>query len=689
MQFLISDSFTGSLARLNGEEQKIVKITAVDLQMNPANPGLQLHRLEKARDKNFWSLRVGRDIRIIIHRLDGNILLCYAAHHDDAYSWAERRRIEFHPKTGAAQIVEIKELVKEIIRPVYVEPKATAPLKTHSLEKRTDEELLSYGVPLDWIDEIRKADDTSIINIANILPKEAGEALLDLWLGITPQKPVPVAAGEDPFQHPDSLRRFREVSSLEELQTALDFPWDKWTIFLHPEQRNLVEKQFNGPARVSGSAGTGKTIVALHRAAYLAEKNRDARVLLATFSDTLANALATKLRRLLADKPRVAERIEVSSLRSVAIRLYEKTIGPCVLAGKSEIKKIISDVSKEVGGHKFSDAFLFAEWQQVLDPWQIKCWEAYRDVPRLGRKSRLPEKERAVLWKIFEKVLARISQRSLLTEDQIFSRLAQESTDGHSVFDVVVLDEAQDVSVAQLKYLAALAGKWPNGLFFAGDTGQRIFELPFSWKAVGVDIVGRSKTLRVNYRTSHQIRSQADKLLEPEISDVDGNREKRNSTISVFEGDTPSVSILDDENAEIQHVARWIQKIIASGVSANEVCVIVRSEDEVNRAKQACMASGTDFQILDEKMEASTGKASICTMHLAKGLEYRAVAVMACDDCIIPLESRMKASGDDADLEITYETERHLLYVACTRARDYLLVTAVKPGSEFLEDLMD
>jgi superfamily I DNA/RNA helicase len=180
----------------------------------------------------------------------------------------------------------------------------------------------------------------------------------------------------------------------------------------------------------------------------------------------------------------------------------------------------------------------------------------------------------------------------------------------------------------------------------------------------------------------------ADKLLEPEISDVDGNQEKRNSTISVFEGDAASVSILEDEHAEIQHVAQWIQKIIESGVSANEVCVIVRSEDEVNRAKQACMASGTDFQILDEKMEAATGKASICTMHLAKGLEYRAVAVMACDDCIIPLESRMKASGDDADLEITYETERHLLYVACTRARDYLMVTAVKPGSEFLEGLM-
>lgn len=687
MQFLIAETFTESLSRLSGDEQKAAKITALDLQMNAAAPGLQLHRCDKARDKNFWSARIGRDLRLIVHRLDGNMLLCYAAHHDDAYAWAERRRIEFHPKTGAVQIVEIKELVKEILVPVYVEEKTKPAAKPHPLQKIPDEELLGYGVPEDWIEEVRRADEVSILNLAMRLPKEAGEALLELWTGGTPSKPKPVPSGSNPFEHPDTLRRFREVSSKEELQTALDFPWDKWTIFLHPEQKNLVEKNFNGPARVTGSAGTGKTIVALHRAAWLAEKNPDARVLLATFSDTLANALSSKLRRLLAPKPRIAERVDVASLRSIAERIHTKTLGPCRIAESTDIRALIAQASKATPDHKFSDAFLFAEWTQVFDPWQIKSWEDYREVPRIGRKSRLPEKERLRIWSIFEQVISNLAQSGKLTEDQIFSRLA-EGASKNPPYDFVVLDESQDISVAQLRYLAALGGNRANALFFAGDTGQRIFELPFSWKTVGVDIVGRSKTLRVNYRTSHQIRAQADKLLEPEISDVDGNRERRNDTISVFEGEPPAIRLFDEEEQESAAVADWLSGKIAAGVAPHEIAVIVRSEGQLNRAQAALEAAQLGFKILDAKLETATGKANLCTMHQSKGLEFRSVAVMACDDDIIPLEARMLSSGDDTDLGITYETERQLLYVACTRARDHLLVTAVKPGSEFLEDLL-
>jgi hypothetical protein len=687
MQFLISDTFTESLSRLNGEEQKLTKITALDLQMNASSPGLQLHRLDKARDKNFWSARAGRDLRVIVHRLDGNMLLCYAAHHDDAYAWAERRRIETHPKTGAVQIVEIKELVKEILVPVYVEEKAKTTAKPHPLQKISDEELLEYGVPEDWIEEVRRADESSILNLAMRLPKEAGEALLEIWTGGSPAKPQAPPTGGDPFQHPDTLRRFREVSNKEDLQAAMDFPWDKWTIFLHPEQKSLVEKTFNGPARVTGSAGTGKTIVAIHRAAWLAEKNPDSRILLATFSDTLANSLGNKLRRLLAPKPRIAERVDVTSLRSLAIRLHEKTLGPCKTADKAIIQSLIAEASKAIPNHKFSPSFLWAEWTQVFDPWQIKTWDAYRTVPRIGRKSRLPEKERQTIWSIFEKVLQELSQSGQFTEDQVFDRLA-EGASKNPLYDAVVIDESQDISVAQLRYLAALAGNRPNALFFAGDTGQRIFELPFSWKTVGVDIVGRSKTLRVNYRTSHQIRSQADKLLEPEISDVDGNREKRNDTVSVFEGEPPSIKLHDSEKDECANVADWITAKMKSGIEPQEIAVIVRSEEQIPRAEAALAASKREFKILDQKLEPSNGKVNLCTMHQSKGLEFRSVVVMACDDNIIPLESRMLASGDDTDLGITYETERQLLYVACTRARDHLLVTAVKPGSEFLEDLM-
>src|SRR5437870_5425876 len=121
MDFLIADTFTDSLARLTGDEQKAVKTTAFDLQVNPAIPGLNFHKLDKAKDKNFWSVRVSSDIRLIVHKTQSSLLLCYVDHHDKAYNWAERRKLEAHPKTGAAQLVEIRERVQEIVIPTYVE----------------------------------------------------------------------------------------------------------------------------------------------------------------------------------------------------------------------------------------------------------------------------------------------------------------------------------------------------------------------------------------------------------------------------------------------------------------------------------------------------------------------------------------------------------------------------------------
>ena len=224
-------------------------------------------------------------------------------------------------------------------------------------------------------------------------------------------------------------------------------------------------------------------------------------------------------------------------------------------------------------------------------------------------------------------------------------------------------------------------------LFFAGDLGQRIFQQPFSWKSLGVDIRGRSRNLRINYRTSHQIRQQADRLLGPEVADVDGNSENRSDTVSVFNGPPPVIRVLPSEPEEIESVATWLAAQSKNGVLPHEFGVFVRSPAQLERAQAAVNASGLPFKILDEQVESASGHVSISTMHLAKGLEFRAVAVMACDDEIIPLQERIETVGDDADLKEVYDTERHLLYVACTRARDHLLVTSVDPASEFLDDL--
>jgi superfamily I DNA/RNA helicase len=287
-------------------------------------------------------------------------------------------------------------------------------------------------------------------------------------------------------------------------------------------------------------------------------------------------------------------------------------------------------------------------------------------------------------------VRAGLRSRHLLTEAELFTRLADALTkSAKPVFDFAVIDEAQDMSIAQLRFFAALGANRTNGLFFAGDLGQRIFQQPFSWKALGVDIRGRSRTLRVNYRTSHQIRSQADRLLGPVVTDVDGNTDIRNDTISAFNGPPPDIRSLKSEADEVQAIGAWLKEQAQRGLLPHECGVFVRSSAQLERAHAAVTASGLPSVVLDEQVETRNGRVSIGTMHLAKGLEFRAVAVMACDDEIVPLQERIETVGDDADLQEVYDTERHLLYVACTRARDHLLVTGVEPVSEFLDDLLE
>jgi superfamily I DNA/RNA helicase len=369
-------------------------------------------------------------------------------------------------------------------------------------------------------------------------------------------------------------------------------------------------------------------------------------------------------------------------------RLYELNFGRPQIASVETVSQLFAEVAANVEGQKFSIRFLRTEWEQVVDAWQLDTWEAYRDVSRLGRKTRLSEQKRQILWSIFDQVRSILKSRNLVTYADMFSKLATSIADSkHPPFDFIVVDEAQDINVPQLKFLAALGAIRPNGLFFAGDLGQRIFQQPFSWKSLGVDIRGRSRTLRINYRTSHQIRMQADRLLDPELSDVDGNTEERRGTISVFNGPVPVIMVLDTREQESETVAKWLIDRIAEGINPHEIGVFVRSEAELDRGRAAVKQAGLSFKVLDAHVETTIGHVSISTMHLAKGLEFRAVVVMACDDEIIPLQERIETVTDDSDLQEVYDTERHLLYVACTRARDYLLVTSGDEPSEFLDDL--
>ena len=688
MNFRIADSFTDSLARLTLPEQKAAKITAFDLQSNPAGNGLSFHRLDRAKDQNFWSVRVNSDIRIIVHRTDAGILLAYVDHHDDAYKWAERRKIERHPTTGAMQMVEVRERVEEVEIYLPKEPAAPAAKPAPRLfDNLRKFELMAFGVPEEWVEDVRAATEDTLFDIIEHLPQEAQEALLKLAIGEQPQPPEPVAPEADPYAHPDAQRRFRVLANVDELRQALDFPWDKWAVFLHPAQQALVERNFNGAARVTGSAGTGKTIVALHRAVHLARANPGAKVLLTTFSKALASALKAKLATLTAAMPEVKERITVKAISAVGYDLYAARFGQPQLASPALVRSLLAKAASEAEGSRFTPQFLLGEWEDVVDAWQLRSWEEYRDVSRLGRRTRIGGKQRETLWGIFAAVRAGLKDRGAVTWPEVFDRVSEDITAGRNrPWDFAVLDEAQDLSVAEARFLAALAGDRENGLFFAGDIGQRIFQQPFSWKALGLDLRGRSTTLRINYRTSHQIRTQADRLLPGTVSDVDGNSESRRGTVSIFDGAPPMIQPCDGPEDETTKVAAWLRARIAEGMLPEEIAIFVRSDAELGRARAAVKAAGLRHVELGEKVEVSADAVSVCTMHLSKGLEFKAVAVVACDDDVLPQAERLASIADEADLEAVYETERHLLYVACTRARDNLMVSGVEPMSEFLDD---
>ena len=700
MDFRIADTFTDALTRLPAQEQKAVKVSVMDLQLDPSAPGLQMHRIDKSRDANFWSARVSRDLRLILHKTAASILVAYVDHHDKAYAWAERRRIAVHPRTGAVQIVEVQELVEqaqpELFR-VWQEPEqAPAPVLAPSapplFARIAEEDLLSVGVPEDWLASVQEASEGRFYELADHLPSEAAEALLEYAAtGVLPH-PAPIKPDEapsDPYQHPDARRRFLTVDSPDELQAALDAPWDKWSVFLHPSQRAVVERSFNGPARVAGSAGTGKTVVALHRAVRLIRDDPAARVLLTTFSEPLANHLRAKLAVLAGPDGAIVPRTTVASFQGVATDLFQLAFGrkPRV-ATPERMETALAEAAAGQGLKGFSQRFLAAEWNSVIDAWRVADAEAYAGVPRLGRKNRLGSRQRDVLWPVFEAVRSNLESQGFLTWPAVFHALADhyaEKTD--RPFSHVVVDEAQDLGVPELRLITAIVAEGTDRLFFAGDLGQRIFQQPFSWKALGADVRGRSTTLKVNYRTSHQIRQAADRLLPAMVRDVAGREEERKGTISVFDGPVPDVVLSADQAAEMDRVAAFIREALDNGIVPAEIGVFVRSRAELPRARAAVEAADLTVVELSERQVEIGGRVAIGTMHLAKGLEFKAVAVMACDDEVLPSAERIDAVVEESDLDDVYETERHLLYVACTRARDRLLISAVKPGSEFLADI--
>jgi superfamily I DNA/RNA helicase len=685
MRFAIANTFQKALQKLEGKDSaaaKLAKQAAFEFQMNPAQSGFSFERLTKSKDPNFWSLRVSDNIRIIAHQASDMVTMCYVDRHDDAYHWAERRRFEVHPETGAAQIVEIRETVREITK--VIEKQVKPPL----FGGFEADYLFSLGIPTEWLDAVRQISEDNFDALIGHLPDEAVERLLDLAAGKPVPRPVPVKAVTDvtSLLHPDAQRRFRVIDNQQELRQALDFPWDQWIVFLHPTQRSVVERTFKGPARVTGSAGTGKSVVALHRASWLARQNPRARILLTTFSKTLATRLAQNADILLGKSPE-RKQIEVAHLHKIARGLWVKKTGRAFHAVSVKRQAALTDAAKAKvsGATQFSTAFLNSEFDAVIDPNGITTWEQYKAASRANRGTPLGARQKLAIWQVFEALLQLLAKEDLNTWNSLCHQTAKLLT--VPAFDHVIADEVQDFGLAELRLVRALAAPGTNDILLCGDSGQRIYKARTSLLSCGLDIRGRSTQLKINYRTTQQIRRFADGLFSSYETDADGDALTRDA-VSILNGPVPKVAAFGSVADEIASLTDWLSSKLVEGIKTQEIAIFARTESVLHdRAEPAVEAAGMKGQLLNDDDPADENRVALGTMHRAKGLEFKAVAVIGCDADLLPLRSIHDGMADSAEQALFVEQERNLLYVSLTRAREQVLLSHAGQPSPLLAQL--
>jgi len=675
----LTPGFTKSLNRLTANEQNAVRRTVFQFMEAPDSAGARLHALD-CKEKRFASISVSMDLRIIVLRDGPRFALMHVDHHDQAYRWAERRKVETHEVTGSAQIVQFEEVIRE---EVVIVPRAAAAAPLFAGE--SDAYLLSLGVPRLYLPTVRQvADEDALLGLVDHLPEEAMEALMALAEGERPAAAPVAAPGADPFATPDARRRFWVAADEAAMRQALERPWQEWLVFLHPSQADAASRNFNGPARVSGSAGTGKSVVAMHRAARMARESQGGRVFVTTYSQALAARLAQGMDALLGHDAPARKRVAVTTLHAEAQRVLREAGLPCDVADDGAVAALLEARRADLDRAAWPPQFLLNEWKAVIDHWGVRDWESYRDVRRLGRGEAMSPKRRKEVWPVFDAVRRALDAAGKRTWADVCEHAAQAIFDsGAAPYRHVVVDEAQDLGPRELAFAASLAAAGPRALFFVGDAGQQIHRYPFSWRSVGVDVRGRARRLTVNYRTSAQIRRFADRLMPQSVDDGDGVEEAR-AALSLFSGPQPEVIACADTAAQRDALGAWLAGHAARGAAPNEIAVLARLNGGIDDiAVPAIKALAWGVAPLGDAAPDPRA-VYVGALHDAKGLEFRAVAIVGADDALMPLRAALAAEESDEGRALALERERHLLYVGCTRARESLLITHGPAPSRFL-----
>lgn len=686
----IASEFLDAFARIPRAQQKKVREFTEKFKADPKSAAINYEKIHNVKDPRVRTVRIDKKYRaVVLHPDEGDVyVLTWVDNHDEAMAWAENRDFEVHPFTGSLQVFSVVEAERVV--------QANGSNGKPKLLGRFDDSLLlSFGVPnvlLPAVRAVQKPDE--LLALAKHLPAEAAEALIWLAEGLPPEevreavvsqpkKEVDTTDLEAALEHPDSRRRFVTIRSDYDLTSILDAPLEKWRVFLHPSQERLVTKHFNGPARVTGGAGTGKTVVAMHRARYLAKalclKSED-RILFTTFTANLAQNVGQNLAHLCGEE----DRIEVLHLHSWAVRFMKSQGVNFDIATADELEQYWEQAILAAGELDFDVSFLQQEWEQVVQANAIDAMSKYLKVSRIGRGKTLSRPQRGRVWKIFERFSQILDDRGKCEWMSVIQQTRQylEENKPALPYRAVVVDEAQDFHAEEWRLIRAIMPPEANDLFLVGDAHQRIYGRKVSLRNCGINILGRSSRLRINYRTTEQIRAWAIAMLQGiQIDDLDGGSEEQQGYTSLLSGPRPEVRHFDCQSDELEFLGQRVKEL-AEQRRPEDVCLVARTNKMLRDVYQPLLESlDLPHTLLDKGKEGPGVR--LATMHRVKGLEFPVMILAGINDGIVPI--RLSSVEGDPMVKAEHEDrERSLLFVAATRARDMLIVTSSGTASPFL-----
>ncbi|WP_280373195.1 3'-5' exonuclease [Nocardia abscessus] len=739
MANIVMTNQSNVLAKLDGSLVQRVFSFLHKLQNDDTAPGLHIEPIKGAVDRRVRTGRVDMNHRAVLFRVDpkeGGTTYVYMGtwKHDVANLLAERAVLRVNPVNGILEGV-VTEPAEDATAPSTARPVDPAKEPTRGF-------LAQAGFTLSDLTDrlgmdtslagraLAAGDDFELNDIAAGVSGWQADALLELGCGTGiddirdkyrfTETPLDTTVDEDDriiqaLDRPASKMQFTYIEGSDELRRVIEGgDFAAWRVFLHPEQRQYAEKDYSGPFRLSGGAGTGKTVVAIHRARNLLRRNPDARIVLTTFNKTLAKNLEADLEAL---EPgiRIARRlgepgIYVEGIDKLANDVVREAddIGPAaeaVLGARTEVpvartrkdqvwRELVDTITTGLDPRLATPWFLDTEYTSVVLANKVTTLEQYARVARAGRGVRLSRPQRIAVWKLVEAYRRRSRMDETSSFPEVLAVAAEHlrqraNATADRPADHVIVDEAQDLHATHWLMLRALVAEGPNDLFIAEDSHQRIYGQPVVLGRLGIKIVGRSRRLTLNYRTTAQNLAFAVGVLSgAEYHDLEEGQESALEYRSARTGPKPILRQCASATEELQAVADQINEWLSDpSVEPSTIAVLTRGVGDRSQLVRALAERGISARALDEN-QAIPGHVQILTMHRSKGMEFSRVILTGIDEAHVPAKAGLHGVPEE-ELNEARLRERSLLYVAASRARDHVVVTWSGRRSELLGGTAD